>query len=149
MALELEYVHGYQGQTSRNNLRYNAQGEMLFHAANMGIVYNRQYNSQRFYSEHDAGVLSLDVSTDGQMVVTGQAAGVNHPLVRIWDAATCNTLAALPAFHRRGMYSYCTHTHAVLILMLHSYSCCTHTHCTHTHTIYASHSTRITPQVSR
>jgi microtubule-associated protein-like 6 len=47
--LELEYVYGYQAQDSRNNLRYNTLGEIVYHAAAIGIVYNRQLHQQRFF----------------------------------------------------------------------------------------------------
>lgn len=39
--LQLEYVHGYRGFDSRNNLHYiNDGADIVFHAAGAGIVQN-------------------------------------------------------------------------------------------------------------
>jgi WD40 repeat protein/Ca2+-binding EF-hand superfamily protein len=101
--LELEFVHGYQAQTASNNLRYNALGEVVFHAAGMGIVYNRQQHGQRFFRLHDDDIACLDVSVDGSLVATGQKGA--QPQVRVWDSSTCLQVACLPKFHRRGITS--------------------------------------------
>jgi hypothetical protein len=36
--LELEWVHGYRSQDSRNNLRYSSDGRIVYHAAALGIT---------------------------------------------------------------------------------------------------------------
>ncbi|RHY53715.1 hypothetical protein DYB34_004290 [Aphanomyces astaci] len=40
-------VFGYQTELSRNNLRYNADGQIVYHAAAVGIVYDRDTNTQK------------------------------------------------------------------------------------------------------
>ena len=38
--LQLEHIHGYRCHDARNNLRYTATGEIVYHAAAVGIVLN-------------------------------------------------------------------------------------------------------------
>uniref|UniRef100_A0AAX7TW25 EMAP like 6 n=1 Tax=Astatotilapia calliptera TaxID=8154 RepID=A0AAX7TW25_ASTCA len=59
--LRLQFVHGYRGYDCRNNLFYTQGGEVLYHVAAVGVVYNRQLHSQRFYLGHDDDILSLSV----------------------------------------------------------------------------------------
>ncbi len=47
--LSLEYVYGYNGSISRDNLFYNADGNAVFHVAALGIVHNIKNNSQSNY----------------------------------------------------------------------------------------------------
>ena len=36
--LTLEWVHGYRGEDCKNNVRYSADGEVVFHAGRVGVV---------------------------------------------------------------------------------------------------------------
>ena len=47
--LQLEYIHGYRCHDARNNLRYTASGEIVYHAAAAGIVLNPKTNTQKFF----------------------------------------------------------------------------------------------------
>ncbi|RHY31148.1 hypothetical protein DYB25_005922 [Aphanomyces astaci] len=47
LTMRLEWVFGYQTELSRNNLRYNADGQIVYHAAAVGIVYDRDTNTQK------------------------------------------------------------------------------------------------------
>jgi len=38
--LELEYIYGYRCHDARNNLRYNHEGKLVYHAAGVGIVHD-------------------------------------------------------------------------------------------------------------
>lgn len=42
--LELLYVHGYRCHDVRNNLRYSASGEVVYHTAAVGITTNPETN---------------------------------------------------------------------------------------------------------
>lgn len=44
-SLQLEYIHGYRCHDARNNLRYTATGEVVYHAAAAGIVLNQKTNT--------------------------------------------------------------------------------------------------------
>jgi microtubule-associated protein-like 6 len=99
--LELDYVHGYRAQDARNNLFYNAAGEVVYSSAGVGIIYNSVEHSQKFYVGHDDDIISLAVSPDHQYVATGQLG--KKPQVHVWDATTGQAICKLPQFHKRGI----------------------------------------------
>ncbi len=65
-------VHRYRGYDCRNNLFYTQGGEVLYHVAAVGVVYNRQLHSQRFYLGHDDDILSLSIHPLKDYAATGQ-----------------------------------------------------------------------------
>ena len=53
--LQLEYVHGYRGFDSRNNLHYINEGaDIVFHAAGAGIVQNLSTGRKGFIVSSNA-----------------------------------------------------------------------------------------------
>lgn len=46
--LQLEYVYGYRAKDCRNNLKYLKQGNIVFHAAALGIVMDPAANTQKY-----------------------------------------------------------------------------------------------------
>lgn len=62
----------YRGYDCRNNLFYTQGGEVLYHVAAVGVVYNRQLHSQRFYLGHDDDILSLSIHPLKDYAATGQ-----------------------------------------------------------------------------
>mmetsp|Transcript_29967 Transcript_29967/g.29181 ORF Transcript_29967/g.29181 Transcript_29967/m.29181 type:complete len:134 (+) Transcript_29967:576-977(+) len=44
-SLQLEYIHGYRCHDARNNLRYTSTNEIVYHAAGVGIVLNKEKNT--------------------------------------------------------------------------------------------------------
>ena len=43
--LQLEYIYGYRCHDARNNLRYTASGQIVYHAAAVGILHNPTSNT--------------------------------------------------------------------------------------------------------
>ncbi|XP_064600933.1 echinoderm microtubule-associated protein-like 6 [Liolophura sinensis] len=103
--LQLEYVHGYRGFDSRNNLFYiNDGAEIVFHTAGAGVVQNLSTGSQSFYLEHTDDIISLTTNQHPKyknIVATGQIG--NTPSVHIWDAATKETLSVIRGDHSKGV----------------------------------------------
>jgi microtubule-associated protein-like 6 len=58
-SLTLKWCAGYRGHDCRENVKYTQAGEVVFHSAALGIVYNREEHSQRFYYGHTDDILSL------------------------------------------------------------------------------------------
>jgi len=99
--LELEYCYGYTTR-SRQNLHYNAAGEVVYNAAALGVILDTQSNTQRFFGGgetadarrgnvnqedgHSDDVLAVTVSLDRTIAVTGQNGP--SPTVFAWDAET-------------------------------------------------------------
>lgn len=42
--LELEYVHGYRAKDCRDNIKYLANGNIVYHAAAVGIILDPSTN---------------------------------------------------------------------------------------------------------
>jgi len=43
--LTLEHIYGYRCHDARNNLRYNKDGQLVYHAAAVGIVHDTSRNT--------------------------------------------------------------------------------------------------------
>lgn len=46
VVMELEWVHGYRSHDCKNNLAYLSDGNVCYHAAGVGIVYDKDEHSQ-------------------------------------------------------------------------------------------------------
>lgn len=65
-------ICSYRGYDCRSNLFYTQTGEIVYHVAAVGVVYNRQQNTQRFYMGHDDDILCLAIHPLKDFVATGQ-----------------------------------------------------------------------------
>lgn len=94
---ELEYVYGFRTYDTRQNLFYNSSGKAVYCVASLGIILDPDSNTQTFFGSgystkstgqryHDNDIISLGVSHDRTLAVTGQVGA--KPLLNIWDAET-------------------------------------------------------------
>lgn len=65
-------IFSYRGYDCRSNLFYTQIGEIVYHVAAVGVIYNRQQNTQRFYLGHDDDILCLAIHPLKDYVATGQ-----------------------------------------------------------------------------
>jgi len=102
VAIELERIHGVRCEDVRDNVMYTHSGEIVYMAANVGIVYNIDTNKQRFFTGHSDEVISIAVHTQAgrTLVATGEMGP--RPKIIVWDATTMKTLYTLQGFHTRG-----------------------------------------------
>jgi microtubule-associated protein-like 6 len=108
-ALRLRFVHGYTTRKgSRSNLFYNKQGMLVYHAAALGIVYDKKNHQQWFFRGHDDDITALDLSPkDRQTVVTGQMG--KDPKILVWtskpqgDTRTLQQLCVIHGDHKRAI----------------------------------------------
>lgn len=56
---ELYSGSSYRGYDCRNNLYYISTGEVVYHIAALGVVYNPTTHSQRFHTAHTDDILCL------------------------------------------------------------------------------------------
>lgn len=49
-SLELKWCAGYRGHDCRENVKYAQGGQIVFHSAALGVVYDKETHSQRFYT---------------------------------------------------------------------------------------------------
>ncbi|XP_036887500.1 echinoderm microtubule-associated protein-like 5 isoform X3 [Sturnira hondurensis] len=100
-SIRLHFVHGYRGYDCRSNLFYTQIGEIVYHVAAVGVIYNRQQNTQRFYLGHDDDILCLAVHPVKDYVATGQVG--RDPSIHIWDTETIKPLSVLKGCHQCGV----------------------------------------------
>lgn len=60
--LTLDFIHGYRGFDTRNNLHYLPEGDIVYHAAGAGIVLSTANGVQSFYLEHTDDIICLTVN---------------------------------------------------------------------------------------
>ncbi|XP_063080185.1 echinoderm microtubule-associated protein-like 5 [Engraulis encrasicolus] len=100
-SLRLHFIHGYRGHDCRSNLFYTQSGEIVYHVAAVGVVYNRTNQSQRFYLGHDDDILSLAIHPLKDHIATGQVG--RDACVHVWDAELLKPLAVLRGIHQVGV----------------------------------------------
>uniref|UniRef100_A0A3Q4GGM9 EMAP like 5 n=1 Tax=Neolamprologus brichardi TaxID=32507 RepID=A0A3Q4GGM9_NEOBR len=99
--VKLHFIHGYRGYDCRSNLFYTQTGEIVYHVAAVGVVYNRQQNTQRFYMGHDDDILCLALHPLKDFVATGQVG--RDSSIHIWDTEMLKPMSVLKGFHQLGV----------------------------------------------
>jgi microtubule-associated protein-like 6 len=84
--LDINYVYGYRSYDTRNNVRYNSNGEIVYHTAACGIVLNKTKNTMRVNTTHNDDITCLDVNLVKNLVATGEMG--RKPAIVIWDSKT-------------------------------------------------------------
>ncbi|CBJ26175.1 conserved unknown protein [Ectocarpus siliculosus] len=97
----LEWIHGYNGSTCRNNVRYSAGGEVIYHACRACVSYNATDHRQRFNLDHTDDICSFAMHPSGRLAATGEVG--TEPKIIIWDTATMQTVKVIKGFHRRAV----------------------------------------------
>ena len=62
----------YRGYDCRNNLFYLQNGEIVYHVAGVGIVYNKEKHTQRFYTQHTDDILCICIHPVKDLIASGQ-----------------------------------------------------------------------------
>ena len=101
--LELEHVYGFRAHDVRNNVKYNLNGELVYHTAAVGIVLEQKKNVQSFFLEHNDDILCIDCFEN--LAVTGQI-GVT-PTICVWDTKTMVTKVVLKGILQKGVGQVC------------------------------------------
>ncbi|CAM9399079.1 unnamed protein product [Ascophyllum nodosum] len=91
--LQLEWIHGYSAQGSRQNLFYNCKGEIVYPAACVGVVMTKatkpKHHETKFHLEHTEAITCLTVHPDRDHIATGQEGP--SPIVLVWSSASKST----------------------------------------------------------
>ncbi|GMF47257.1 unnamed protein product [Phytophthora fragariaefolia] len=104
--LELERVHGYQAQTASNNARYDSTGKVVYHTAALGIVFDRNSQSQTFFKSHDDDIVALCAHPNGTTFATSQMG--KKPKIYVWNSTNREAAApCLEGFHQRFVNAIC------------------------------------------
>ena len=103
--LELEFVHGYRCHDTRNNLRYTKDNNFVYHTAAVGIVYNKETNSQIIFNEHFDDITAFAIHPNKKYVATGEIGP--YPLISIWDTETGEAKVRIRQPLQKGINHLC------------------------------------------
>ena len=103
--LDLEYIHGYRCEDTRNNLRYTQQGKVVYHTAAVGVVLDTANTSQKHFFEHTDDIISLAIHPNMTYVATGEVG--RFPLICVWDTTTMECLARISGLLKKGITHLC------------------------------------------
>ncbi|PRP88610.1 echinoderm microtubule-associated protein-like 6 [Planoprotostelium fungivorum] len=100
--LHLEFIHGYRGFDGRHNLFYTQNGDIAYHTAAVGVVYNRKNHAQKFFiGQHHDDILCAAIHPDGKLMATGQIG--KDPTIIVWDTESMAKQSVMSGFHIRGV----------------------------------------------
>ena len=69
----MNYVFGYRGYDTRQNLFYAPSGELVYHAAGAGILCDPHTNHQSFYLNHNDDIVCMALNPrTTNVIATGQ-----------------------------------------------------------------------------
>eukprot|EP00949_MAST-11_sp_MAST-11-sp1_P001551 g1551.t1 len=92
----LSHAFGFPADT---HIFFNANFDVVYHTAALGVTYLRNEHRQIFYQGHETNdIASLAMSPCGHFVATGEDCEL--PRIRIWSATSCLHIHGLDTFHR-------------------------------------------------
>jgi WD40 repeat protein len=80
---------------------YNKKGDVVYHAAQLGIVHNIEQNSQKFFAKHSDDCISIAKHPDGVTFATGEIGA--RPSVYIWNSETMEEMFCLKKLLVKGV----------------------------------------------
>ena len=99
---ELEYVYGYRCEDSRANVCYNSVGNVAYITAALGVILDKESNTQTFFgggqventskqvandmNHHTNDIMAFGISSCRSKAVTGQTG--SQPVAFMWDSCT-------------------------------------------------------------
>ena len=104
--IKLKYVHGYRAFDTRNNVKYTFDEKVVYHAAALGIVLDKETNIQEFFQSHDEDMVALAIHPSKKIVATGQMAKAGKAKlidIYVWETDTKKVLANLKGFQLRAI----------------------------------------------
>lgn len=101
-------MFGYNGFNSRNNLKFNKQGYIVYYTAAIAIVLEFdnldkevQLKKQHYFNHHTEEITCLDLHSDQVRVATGQQGP--DAKVFVWDSTSMKKLCTFEGYFRGGV----------------------------------------------
>lgn len=101
LKVTLDFVHGFNTENIRSNLRYNNYNEIIYHTSRLGVIYNKEFKKQTYHMNHENTIISLDINDKGTMVITGEE-GI-EPMINIWNSHSGTLINKLKPIHEYGV----------------------------------------------
>lgn len=71
--LKLDWIYGYQGKTTRNNIYSLPTGEIVYFTASIVVLYNQNEHTQRFFTAHSDEIRCIALHPNRLLIATGQS----------------------------------------------------------------------------
>jgi echinoderm microtubule-associated protein-like 6 len=81
--LEIDWVYGYRGSMCKNNIGLLTDGSIAYFSAALGIVFNREAGTQRYFDKHSDDITCIAFCKNKKIIATGENG--QDPTVHIWD----------------------------------------------------------------
>lgn len=103
-SLQLQWVQGYRGWDTRQNVYYTLGGQVCYHAAAVGICYDKEARTQRFITDDPESEGVAEGNTDdilcmarhpNKVVFATGEIGL-RPKIIVWDADTMMQVTLRP-----------------------------------------------------
>ena len=95
-SLKLKYAHGFRSFDTRGNLKYAANGSIVFTTAALGVIHNPKTNVQNFFTLHQDDVVAMAIHPNRDIIATGQMAAKGKAKLIdmfVWSISTGECLA--------------------------------------------------------
>jgi hypothetical protein len=86
LEINLEWVHGYRGSKSRNNIEYMADNSVVYYAAGVAVKYDPATHTQTHFLEHRDDVTAIAYHPDKVHFASGELG--KRPSCFIVDSTT-------------------------------------------------------------
>jgi microtubule-associated protein-like 1/2 len=93
LELGIEWVYGYRGRDSSDNMHNLPTGEVVYYIASIAVLYNPEAQTQRHFAKHSNDIECIAVHPTKPLVATGQKPGINgNAYVMCWDYDTLDLI---------------------------------------------------------
>jgi len=107
--LEVEWVYGYRGHDSRDNLSLDKRGRVIYPMAGFVLALDYENGAQEQFQGHTDDVLCLckhplnsDIVATGQVATISMSGKSQHPHICVTNVST-GDIIRLPSLHRRAV----------------------------------------------
>ena len=99
----MEWIYGYNGHSSRQNLFYSCKGLVIYPVAAICVLYDPIAKTQSHFHQHHDLITCIQLYFDESktIVATGEAGW--RPSLLVWEAENQVLLSSIVGFHRNGI----------------------------------------------
>ena len=91
----LDYVFGYRGFDTRQNVHIGGDGSVVYHAAGAGVVFDPLTKTQSFYLEHNDDIICLALCRNPKLAHVVATGRLQHQTGQKGCCATSTDLPSL------------------------------------------------------
>lgn len=107
--LDLDYIFGYRGRDSRDNVHWLDETHIVFPAAAVGVVLDLVTTDEYFYFGHDDDIVCMDYHKGTNMVASGSIGARNTVRLNLWSPQFTKdgqkTVHCIMGFHQFAVLS--------------------------------------------